>query len=51
MSIISVEIMKKIDEREMKKTTKEKQKKTEKSKGNDEAALKTQPFLTVSFLL
>ena len=51
MSIISVEIMKTIDEREMKKTTKEKQKKTEKSKGNDEAALKTQPFLTVSFLL
>ena len=51
MSIISVQIMKTIDEREMKKTTKEKQKKTEKSKGNDEAALKTQPFLTVSFLL
>ena len=34
MPIISVEIMKTIDEREMQKTTKEKQTKTEKSKGN-----------------
>ena len=34
MLIISVEIMKTIDEREMQKTTKEKQTKTEKSKGN-----------------
>ena len=34
MTIISVEIMKTIDEREMHKTTKEKQTKTEKSKGN-----------------
>ena len=34
MTIISVEIMKTIDEREMHKTTKEKQTKTERSKGN-----------------
>ena len=34
MSIISVKIMKTIDEREMQKTTKEKLKKTERSKGN-----------------
>ena len=34
MPIISVEIMKTIDEREMQKTTKEKQTKTERSKGN-----------------
>ena len=34
MSIISVEIMKTIDEREMQKTTKEKQTKAERSKGN-----------------
>ena len=34
MSIISVEIMKTIDEREMQKSTKEKQTKTERSKGN-----------------
>ena len=34
MPIISVEIMKTIDERQMQKTTKEKQTKTEKSKGN-----------------
>ena len=34
MPVISVEIMKKIDEREMQKTTKEKQTKTERSKGN-----------------
>ena len=34
MLIISVEVMKTIDEREMQKTAKEKQKKTEKSKGN-----------------
>ena len=34
MPIISVEIMKAIDEREMQKTTKEKQTKTEKSKRN-----------------
>ena len=34
MSIISVEMMKTIDEREMLKTTKEKQTKTERSKGN-----------------
>ena len=34
MSIISVEIMKRIDDREMQKTTKEKQTKTERSKGN-----------------
>ena len=34
MLIISVEIMKTIDEREMQKTTKEKQTKTERSKGN-----------------
>ena len=34
MLIISVEIMKKIDEREMQKTTKEKQTKTQRSKGN-----------------
>ena len=34
MAIISVEIMKTIDEREMQKTTKEKQTKTERSKGN-----------------
>ena len=33
MPIISVEIMKTIDEREMQKTTKEKQTKTEKGKG------------------
>ena len=33
MQIISAEIMKTIDEREMKKTTKEKQTKTERSKG------------------
>ena len=34
MPIISVEIMKTIDEREIQKTTKEKQTKTERSKGN-----------------
>ena len=34
MPIISVEMMKAIDEREMQKTTKEKQTKTERSKGN-----------------
>ena len=34
MPIISVEIMKTTDEREMQKTTKEKQTKTERSKGN-----------------
>ena len=34
MPIISVEIMKAIEEREMQKTTKEKQTKTERSKGN-----------------
>ena len=51
MSLISVEIMKTIDEREMKKATKEKQTKTERSKENDEAALKTQSILTVLFLL
>ena len=34
MLIISVEIMKTIDEREIQNTTKEKQAKTEKSKGN-----------------
>ena len=34
MPIISVEIMKTIDDREMQKTRKEKQTKTEKSKGN-----------------
>ena len=34
MPIISVEIMKTIDEREMQKTTKEKQAKTERSKRN-----------------
>ena len=34
MLIISVEIMKTIDEREMQKTAKEKQTKTERSKGN-----------------
>ena len=34
MPIISVEIMKKIDAREMQKTTKEKQTKTQRSKGN-----------------
>ena len=34
MPIISVEIMKTIDEREMQKITKEKQTKTERSKGN-----------------
>ena len=34
MSIISVEIMKTIDQREMQKTTKEKQTKTERSKEN-----------------
>ena len=34
MPIISVEIMKTMDEREMGKTTKEKQAKTERSKGN-----------------
>ena len=34
MSIISAEIMKTIDEREMQKATKEKQAKTERSKGN-----------------
>ena len=34
MPIISIEIMKTIDEREMQKTTKEKQTKTERSKGN-----------------
>ena len=34
MSIINVEIMKTIDEREMQKTIKEKQTKTEKSKRN-----------------
>ena len=34
MSIISIEIMKTIGEREMQKTIKEKQTKTEKSKGN-----------------
>ena len=34
MLIISVEIMKTIDEREMQKTTKEKQTKAERSKGN-----------------
>ena len=34
MPIISVELMKTIDEREMGKTTKEKQKKSERSKGN-----------------
>ena len=34
MSIISVEIMKTIDKREMQKTTKEKQAKTERSKRN-----------------
>ena len=34
MPIISVEIMKTIDEKEMQKTTKEKQAKTERNKGN-----------------
>ena len=34
MPIISVEIMKTIDEREKQRTTKEKQRKTERSKGN-----------------
>ena len=34
MAIISVEIMKTIDEREMEKTAKEKQTKTERSKGS-----------------
>ena len=34
MSIISIEIMKTIDEREMQTTTKEKQTKIERSKGN-----------------
>ena len=34
MPIISIEIMKTIDERETQKTTKEKQTKTERSKGN-----------------
>ena len=34
MPIISVEIMKTVDEREIQKTTKEKQAKTEKRKGN-----------------
>ena len=34
MPIISVEIMKTIDEKELQKTTKEKQTKTERSKGN-----------------
>ena len=34
MAIISVEIMKTIDEREMEKTAKERQTKTERSKGN-----------------
>ena len=34
MPIISIEIMKTIDEREMQKTTKEKQTQTERSKGN-----------------
>ena len=34
MPIIRVEMMKKIDEREMQKTTKEKQTKTERSIGN-----------------
>ena len=34
MPIISIEIMKTTDEREMQKTTKEKQTKTERSKGN-----------------
>ena len=34
MAIISVEIMKTIDEREMQKTRKEKQTKPEKSQGN-----------------
>ena len=34
MPIISLEIMKTIDENEIKKTTKEKQTKTERSKGN-----------------
>ena len=34
MSIISIEITKTIDEREMQKTTKEKQTKTDRSKGN-----------------
>ena len=34
MPIISVEIMKRIDKREMQKTTKEKQRKTERNKWN-----------------
>ena len=34
MPIISVEIMRAIDEREMQKITQEKQRKTERSKGN-----------------
>ena len=34
MPIISAEVMRTIDEREMQKTTKEKQRKTERSKGN-----------------
>ena len=34
MPIISVEIMKRIDEREMQKTNKKKQTKSERSKGN-----------------
>ena len=34
MPIISIEIMKTTDEREMQKTTKEKQTKTKRSKGN-----------------
>ena len=34
MLIISAEIMRTVDEREMQKTTKEKQRKTERSKGN-----------------
>ena len=43
MPIISVEIMKTIDEAEMQKATKEKQTKTERSKGNRSYSEKVRP--------
>ena len=43
MPIISVEIVKTIDEAEMQKATKEKQTKTERSKGNGSYSEKVRP--------
>ena len=47
MRIISVEIMKTIDERELEKTTKEKQTKTESSKGNRSYSERVRDFVVL----